>query len=51
LPGSSHVWLAHPAAFISNRATAAQAGDHILRAVQLLLFGNGTNNCRDRYIE
>ncbi|QNJ90032.1 TetR/AcrR family transcriptional regulator (plasmid) [Mycolicibacterium fluoranthenivorans] len=38
------VWLANLAAFISNRATAAQARDHIDRAVQLLLSGDPTTN-------
>jgi len=38
------VWLANLAAFISNRATAAQARDHIDRAVHLLLSGDTTTN-------
>lgn len=38
------VWLANLAAFISNRTTAAQARDHIDRAVQLLLSGDVTTN-------
>jgi AcrR family transcriptional regulator len=38
------VWLANLAAFISRRATAAQARDHIDRAVQLLLPSAATAN-------
>lgn len=38
------VWLANLAAFISNRATAAQAREHIDCAVQLLLAGDATTN-------
>lgn len=38
------VWLANLAAFISQRATAAQARDQIHRAVQLLLSGDTTPN-------
>lgn len=38
------VWLANLAAFISKRATAAQARDHIDRAVQLLLSGEAAAN-------
>lgn len=45
------VWLANLAAFIGNRATAAQARDHIDRAVQLLLSDNATKNCHERYFE
>ncbi|WP_099040733.1 TetR family transcriptional regulator [Mycobacterium neglectum] len=38
------VWLANRAAFISKRATAAEARDHIDRAVQLLLSGDAAAN-------
>lgn len=38
------VWLANLTAFISNRATAAQARDHIDRAMGLLLAGEATTN-------
>jgi AcrR family transcriptional regulator len=38
------VWLANLTAFISNRATAAHARDHIDRAVGLLLIGEAAAN-------
>ncbi|SBS78791.1 HTH-type transcriptional repressor KstR [uncultured Mycobacterium sp.] len=38
------VWLANLVGFIRKRVTAAQARDHIDRAVQLLLSGNATAN-------
>jgi AcrR family transcriptional regulator len=38
------VWLANRAVFISKRATAAEARDHIDRAVHLLLSGDAAAN-------
>lgn len=38
------VWLANRAAFISKRATAGEAREHIDRAVQLLLSGDAAAN-------